>query len=93
MQNYLDRLDPIENRSDKELEDDFYEASLKMEPRNCKQLPKFVSTIQQLALHSLGLPSTILRACCITGLKSEEILVFSMLLWTLPRFNPIYKNE
>ncbi|CAB4027132.1 son of sevenless homolog 1-like [Paramuricea clavata] len=38
---YLENLDPIENRTDKELEDDFYETSLKMEPRNCKQLPKF----------------------------------------------------
>ncbi|XP_028396040.1 son of sevenless homolog 1-like [Dendronephthya gigantea] len=38
---YLENLDPIENRTDKELEDYFYEASLKMEPRNAKQLPKF----------------------------------------------------
>ena len=46
-QNYLENLDPIGNRTDKELEDYFYEASLKMEPRNCKQLPKFVSEVVQ----------------------------------------------
>ncbi|XP_046847821.1 son of sevenless homolog 2-like isoform X2 [Xenia sp. Carnegie-2017] len=41
IRDYLLSLDPTENRSDKELEDYFYDASLKMEPRNCKQLPKF----------------------------------------------------
>lgn len=44
----------MENRTDKQLEDDFYETSLLMEPRNCKQLPKFVSKIKLDSVFPFG---------------------------------------
>lgn len=43
MQEFLKNLNPLEDLTVKELSDYMYAKSLELEPRNARQLPKFVS--------------------------------------------------
>lgn len=45
LQRYLENLDPLEGRTEKAFNDYLYNKSLEIEPRGCKQPPKFVSNI------------------------------------------------
>ena len=42
-QEYFENLKPLEDRDEKSFNDYLYEKSLEIEPRGCRQVPKFVS--------------------------------------------------
>lgn len=43
LQKYFENLNPMGNMSEKEFTDYLFNKSQEIEPRNCKQLPRFVS--------------------------------------------------
>lgn len=42
-QNFLETLDPFQSSNDTDISNYLYNESLRIEPRDCKQAPKFVS--------------------------------------------------
>jgi len=57
LRQYLEELDPLEGRSEKEMNDHLYELSLLIEPRNSKQPTKFLRKTD-IALKSPGIKPT-----------------------------------
>ena len=51
LQKFFEELDPLGDGTEKAFQDYLYEKSLEVEPRNCKQLPKFVSIFTELYIH------------------------------------------
>ena len=45
-QRFFENLNPMGNSSEKEFTDYLFNKSLEIEPRNCKQPPRFVSPLQ-----------------------------------------------
>lgn len=42
-QRFFENLNPMDNRSEKEFSDHLFKISLEIEPRHCRQPPRFVS--------------------------------------------------
>lgn len=43
LQRFFENLNPMDNRSEKEFADHLFKISLEIEPRHCRQPPRFVS--------------------------------------------------
>ncbi|XP_042901359.1 son of sevenless homolog 2 [Parasteatoda tepidariorum] len=59
---YLENLDPLEGRTEKAFNDYLYNKSLEIEPRNCKQPPKFPRKWPDLPLKSPGIKPRLSRS-------------------------------
>jgi hypothetical protein len=51
VQNFLETLDPFGDQRDHDVSTYLYNKSLELEPRACKQLPRFVRIIQSTHVH------------------------------------------
>ncbi|XP_035214652.1 son of sevenless homolog 2-like isoform X1 [Stegodyphus dumicola] len=59
---YLENLDPLEGRTEKAFNDYLYNKSLEIEPRGCKQPPKFPRKWPDLPLKSPGIKPKLSRS-------------------------------
>lgn len=57
IRSYLENLNPFGDMNDNEISNYLFEKSIAIEPRNCKQVPKFPRKWPQLSLKSPGLKS------------------------------------
>lgn len=57
IRNYLENLNPFGDMNDNEISNYLFEKSIAIEPRNCKQVPKFPRKWPHLSLKSPGLKS------------------------------------
>ncbi|XP_041468105.1 son of sevenless homolog 2-like isoform X1 [Lytechinus variegatus] len=63
---FFEDLNPLGDMTEKEFQDYLYEASLEIEPRNCKQLPKFPKKFEY-SLKSPGIKPTSNRHMSLVG--------------------------
>ncbi|XP_022105287.1 son of sevenless homolog 1-like isoform X2 [Acanthaster planci] len=63
---FFENLDPMEDKSEKEFNDYLYEKSLEIEPRNCKQPPKFPRKFEY-PLKSPGIKPSAVRHPSVVG--------------------------
>ncbi|XP_050522648.1 protein son of sevenless-like [Daktulosphaira vitifoliae] len=59
IKNFLENLNPFNDTKDTDISNYLYEKSLEIEPRNCKQLPKYPRKWPELNLKSPGLKTKI----------------------------------
>lgn len=59
IKNFLENLNPFNNMKDTDISNYLYEKSLEIEPRNCKQLPKYPRKWPDLNLKSPGLKTKV----------------------------------
>lgn len=57
IRNYLENLNPFGDMNDNEISNYLFEKSIAIEPRNCKQVPKFPRKFPHISLKSPGLKS------------------------------------